>query len=144
MGLSRQSEHGCAHATLSMRKARHLVALATLLSTSLFAASDCLPIADAKQHVGETKCITGKVLRVKVGDKGVHFVDFCEDQAACPFVVVIFPSDLKDVGDVRRLAGHVIEIGRMRPTKKPKKTKAKPAATATFGKEADAGDEPSQ
>ncbi len=189
MGLSRQAEHGCAHATLSMRKARHLVALATLLSTSLFAASDCLPIADAKQHVGETKCITGKVLRVKVGDKGVHFVDFCEDQAACPFTVVIFPSDLKDVGDVRRLAGHVIEIhgpvklydgraeiilnrvsqltggstlipplpknydvekrghysaGRMRPTKKPKKTKAKPAATATFGKEADAGDEPSQ
>jgi len=40
----------------------------------------------------------------------VHFVDFCEDQASCPFTVVVFPSDLKDVGDVRRLAGHVIEI----------------------------------
>src|SRR5258708_17136613 len=39
--------------------------------------------------------------------------------------------------------GHY-SAGRMRPTKKPKKTKAKPAATATFGKEADAGDEPSQ
>ncbi|MGD0987137.1 MAG: hypothetical protein ABR874_04955 [Candidatus Sulfotelmatobacter sp.] len=74
------------------------------------AASDCLPIAQASQHVGETKCITGKVLRVKAGAKGVHFVDFCEDQSACPFSVVVFPADLKDVGDVRRLAGQVIEI----------------------------------
>jgi hypothetical protein len=29
---------------------------------------------------------------------------------ACPFTVVVFPSDLKDVGDVRRLEGHLIEI----------------------------------
>jgi hypothetical protein len=76
----------------------------------VFAASDCLPIRDAKQHVGEIKCVTGKVLRVKVGARGVHFVDFCEDQMACPFTVVVFPHDLKDVGDVRRLAGQVIEI----------------------------------
>ena len=73
-------------------------------------ASDCLPIGQARQHIGETKCVTGKVLRVKAGARGVHFVDFCEDQAACPFSVVVFPADLKDVGDVRRLAGHVIEI----------------------------------
>jgi hypothetical protein len=54
--------------------------------------------------------VTGKVLKVKVGARGVHFVDFCEDQMACPFSVVVFPHDLKDVGDVRRLAGHMIEI----------------------------------
>ncbi|MGA8503314.1 MAG: hypothetical protein WB683_17315 [Candidatus Sulfotelmatobacter sp.] len=83
--------------------------LAVLLSTAA-AASDCLPIRDAKQHVGEIKCVTGKVLRVKVGARGVHFVDFCEDQMACPFTVVVFPHDLKDVGDVRRLAGQMIEI----------------------------------
>jgi hypothetical protein len=29
---------------------------------------------------------------------------------ACPFTVVVFSHDLKDVGDVRRLAGHTIEI----------------------------------
>jgi len=39
-------------------------------------------IGRAKQHVGETKCVTGKVLNVKVGAKGVHFVEFCEEQAA--------------------------------------------------------------
>ena len=87
-----------------------IAALTLLLSSSALAASDCLPIGDAKQHVGENKCVTGKVFRVKVGAKGVHFVDFCEDQSSCPFTVVVFPSDLKDVGDVRRLAGHVIEI----------------------------------
>ena len=166
-----------------------LVALVILLTTTRIAASDCLPIREAGQHVGETKCVTGKVLRVKVGARGVHFVDFCEDQMACPFTVVVFPHDLKDVGDVRRLAGHVIEIrgpvklydgraeivlsrvsqvsggstlmppipknydvekqghysaGRMRPTKKPKKTKQKPSSTAIYGNEADASEDPPQ
>jgi hypothetical protein len=78
--------------------------------TRVFAASDCLPIRDAKLHVGEVKCVTGKVLRVKAGARGVHFVDFCADHMACPFTVVVFTSDLKDVGDVRRLAGQTIEI----------------------------------
>jgi hypothetical protein len=79
------------------------------LSRLLFA-SDCIPIHEASQHIGETKCVAGKVLKVKIGAKGVHFLDFCEDQMACPFSVVIFPSGLKDVGDVRRLAGRTIEI----------------------------------
>ena len=164
-----------------------LVALVILFTTTRIAASDCLPVEEASHHVGETKCVTGKVLRVKVGARGVHFLDFCEDQMACPFTVVVFPSDLKDVGDVRRLTGHVIEIrgpvklydgraeiilnrvsqvsggstlippmpknydvekqghysaGRMRPAKKPKKTKQKPSTTATYGNEADASEEP--
>jgi hypothetical protein len=80
-----------------------------LLSRLLFA-SDCIPIHEASQHIGETKCVAGKVLKIKIGAKGVHFLDFCEDQMACPFSVVIFPSGLKDVGDVRRLAGRTIEI----------------------------------
>jgi hypothetical protein len=166
-----------------------LAALAIFFSASAAVASDCLPIHEAGQHVGETKCVTGKVLRVKVGARGVHFIDFCEDQMACPFTVVVFPSDLKDVGDVRRLAGHIIEIrgpvklydgraeiilsrvsqvsggstlippmpknydvekqghysaGRMRPSKKPKKTKQKPSTTATYGNEADVSEEPPQ
>jgi hypothetical protein len=102
---------------------------------------------------------------------------------------VIFPHDLKDVGDVRRLTGHVIEIprpvklydgraeiilnrvsqvtggstlippmpknydvekqghysaGRMRPSKKPAKTKGTPNTTATYGNEANVNEEPPQ
>ena len=73
-------------------------------------ASDCLSIHEAAQHIGETKCVQGTVLKVSVGKKGVHFLNFCEDQMACPFSVVVFANDLKDVGDVRRLAGRIIEI----------------------------------
>jgi hypothetical protein len=76
----------------------------------LLSASDCIPIHQASQHVGETRCVAGKVLKIRVGNKGVHFLDFCEDQMACPFRVVVFQSGLKDVGDVRRLAGRTIEI----------------------------------
>ncbi len=54
--------------------------------------------------------MTGKVTGVKVGVKGVHFLDFCEEQMACPFTVVVFSQNLKDVGDVRHLAGRTIEI----------------------------------
>lgn len=149
-------------------------------------ASDCVPINEASQHVGETRCVTGKVIRVKVGARGVHFLDFCEDQQACPFTVVVFSNDLRDVGDVRRLSGRTIEIhgpvkiydgraeiilsrisqitggaamipplpknydvenrgnysaGRLYPSKKPKKTKAKPNPTATYGNDVE-GDDP--
>jgi hypothetical protein len=84
--------------------------LVIMLLSSLLSASDCIPIHEASQHVGETKCVAGKVLKIRIGEKGVHFLDFCEDQSDCPFTVVVFPSGLKDVGDVRRLAGRSIEI----------------------------------
>jgi hypothetical protein len=148
-------------------------------------AADCIPIYQAGQHIGETRRVTGKVFAVKVGAKGVHFLDFCEDVMACPFTVVVFSNDLKDVGDVRRLAGRTIEIrgalkaydgrpeiilsrisqieggaaiipplpknydvenrghfsaGRLRPTKKPTKTKAKPSTTVTFGNDVEGDD----
>ena len=164
------------------------VALLVLLFASpLLHASDCIPVHEADSHVGETHCVTGKVLKIKKGPKGVHFLDFCEDQMACPFTVVVFPSGLKDVGDIRLLEGRTIEIhgavklydgraemilnrisqitggaamipplpkdydvenrghysaGHLRPTKKPAKTKAKPAATATYGNDVEAGDPP--
>ncbi|MFY9912874.1 MAG: hypothetical protein WCF22_24130 [Candidatus Sulfotelmatobacter sp.] len=93
-----------------MTRTSHLAILVSILLAAAAQASDCLSIGEARQHVGEDKCVTGKVLRVKAGARGAHFVDFCEDQMSCPFTVVVFGSDLRDVGDVRRLAGHVIEI----------------------------------
>jgi hypothetical protein len=103
---------GCpaAHSTALARTWASVAVLILLCSVPRLHASDCIAIQEAGQHVGETKCVTGKVLKIKVGEKGVHFLDFCEDQMACPFSVVVFPSGLKDVGDVRRLAGRTIEI----------------------------------
>ena len=159
----------------------------TLCMSPFLSASDCIPIHDAGQHIGETKCVTGRVVGVKVGPKGVHFLDFCEDQMACPFSVVVFAHDLKDVGDVRRLAGRTIEIrgdvklyngkpeiilrrisqisggaamipplpksydvenrgrfsaGRLYPSNKPAKQKAKPNRTATYGNDVEGDDPP--
>ncbi|HVN19803.1 MAG TPA: hypothetical protein VMU05_13545 [Dongiaceae bacterium] len=162
----------------------HLVALLTLqFAPAPALAADCIPIHQASDHIGEVRCVTGKVVRVKVGIKGVHFLDFCEDEMACPFTVVVFGHDLKDVGDVRRLAGRTIQIrgtvkaydgrpeiilsrisqieggaamipplpknydvenrghysaGRLYPSKKPTKQKAKPNPTDTYGTDVEA------
>ncbi len=80
-----------------------------LLSASAFA--DCIPFEKAKDHIGSNACVTGKVIKVGHSARGTTFLDFCEDEKSCPFVVVIFARDLRDVGDVEQLAGKVIEIG---------------------------------
>jgi len=88
-------------------------ALPTLIVALLFPAisiADCIAIWEVKKHIGETRCVSGKVLRVKEGNRGVTFLDFCEDYLVCPFALVVFPSDLKHVGDVRQLQGKMVEI----------------------------------
>lgn len=75
-----------------------------------FSGASCIPFDQARDHLGETECVTGKVLRVKEGNRGVRFLDFCEDYRLCTFTVVVFPYDLKKIGDVRQLAGKTIEI----------------------------------
>jgi hypothetical protein len=74
------------------------------------ASSSCLSIAEAGKHIGATRCVVGKVIRVKQGNRGVHFFDFCEDYRTCPFTVVVFSGDLKQIGGVRQLVGRQIEI----------------------------------
>ena len=40
----------------------------------------------------------------------MKYLDFCEDYRLCTFTVVVFQHDLQKIGDVRQLAGKVIEI----------------------------------
>ena len=87
-----------------------VISVLLLLGGPGFAAADCIPITEARNHVGETRCVTGKIFRVERGNRGVHFLDFCENYRACPFTVVVFPRDLKNIGDVRQLQGKVVEI----------------------------------
>ena len=85
----------------------------SLLLMLLFPASlfgDCIPITEARQHIGEDQCVTGKVLRVKHIGRGVTLFDFCQDSMVCPFTVVVFPHDLKRIGNVSQLQNQVIEI----------------------------------
>jgi len=84
--------------------------LLLLLNTAMLSFAACIPFDQARNHLGETECVTGKVIRVKEGNRGVRYLDFCEDYRLCTFTVVIFPYDLKKIGDVRELAGKMIEI----------------------------------
>jgi len=85
--------------------------LAAAVSTaSLAFAANCVPFAEAHHHLGKTQCITGRVVHAKEGNSGVTFLDFCENYETCPFVVVVFPGDLRKLGDVHQLKGRTIEI----------------------------------
>jgi DNA/RNA endonuclease YhcR with UshA esterase domain len=69
-----------------------------------------MPFNHAKDHIGETICVKGRVLKISIGRAGIHFLNFCEDYRTCSFSVVIFPRDLRDVGDVRYMEGKEVEI----------------------------------
>lgn len=101
---------------LSCRPLRGLLFLFALCLLSPPATAACLPITQAPNKIGADACVTGTVLKVQESEKGgAWFLDFCEDYRQCPFTVVVFTRDLKDVGDVRRLQGRTIEIwGRIR------------------------------
>ncbi len=74
------------------------------------ALADCIPFTSAHSHIGETRCVTGKILGVQEGAKGVHYLDFCENYQTCTFTVVIFPGDLRHVGDIWQLKNKTVEI----------------------------------
>ena len=87
-----------------------LLAFGLLGLAGKFAPAQCVPFTDAQKHIGANRCISGKVFHVKLGNGGAHFLDFCDDFRTCPFTVVVFARDLKQVGDMRRLEGRSIEI----------------------------------
>ena len=84
-----------------------VVAVAALAAT---APAKCLPIGQAPHKIGSETCVQGTVLQVTQGKSGTWFLNFCEDYSKCPFAVVVFPRDLRRVGDVRQLQGRTIEV----------------------------------
>jgi DNA/RNA endonuclease YhcR with UshA esterase domain len=99
----------------------HIITVVVLLSTvfsaifSVCSASntskpDCVAFAEAGKHLGANQCIRGTVLHVEDGRNGAKLLTFCQDSKACPFTVVVFPADLKKMGNVHQLEGQQIEI----------------------------------
>jgi DNA/RNA endonuclease YhcR with UshA esterase domain len=72
--------------------------------------SECVAFSEAAQHLGTSQCVSGTVLAIERGGKGVTLLNFCKDSKACPFTVVVFPADLKKMGDIHQLEGRQIEI----------------------------------
>jgi len=70
----------------------------------------CTDFHDAGPHVGQTGCVSGRVLKVFTSRGGNTFLDFCEDYRECPFTSVIFSSDRQKFGNLQSLAGRETEI----------------------------------
>lgn len=70
----------------------------------------CISPDQAEKHIGETKCVSGNVLRVDRGANGEHYLRFCADSHSCSFAAVIFSDDLRHIGDVNGLKGKFVEV----------------------------------
>jgi hypothetical protein len=79
-------------------------------STHKVSKPDCVSFAEVTQHLGTSQCVRGTVLHVEDGRNGGKVLNFCKEATGCPFTVVVYPSDVKKVGDVRQLEGRQIEI----------------------------------
>ena len=96
---------------MGLRKLRNgLICLTALLLLSAISHAECIPFDKAPQHAGEIVCVRGRVVSVSASATGTHYLNFCESYLTCPFTVVIFPSRLGEIGDVRSLAEREIEI----------------------------------
>jgi DNA/RNA endonuclease YhcR with UshA esterase domain len=87
-----------------------MLVVSAVLWQSSAAAGKCIPFEEAEKKIGDQICVTGTVVKVAQSQGGTFFLNFCEKYRDCPFTVVVFPSNLKNVGDVRALEGKTIEI----------------------------------
>lgn len=81
-----------------------------VLLASAVSPAACVSVEQAREHIGRNACVTATVLKVAQSQSGTYFLDFCQDYRACPFTVVVFRKDLRDVGDIRALEGQQINI----------------------------------
>jgi len=81
-----------------------------ILLFSSICSAKCLSVAQAADKIGAETCVSGRVLSLTSLPAGHFTLNFCENQKTCGFSVVVFRDDLRDVGDVRQLAGKDIEI----------------------------------
>ncbi len=93
-----------------MKLARTAVTVVLLLLCSSFLRAECISIDKAAKRIGEIVCVRGRVLKVSATARGTQFLDFCDDYRNCPFTVVVFERDLRDIGDIRLLSGQEVEI----------------------------------
>ncbi len=92
--------------------------LAANVTTTGAAASDAAapssPVAinytEAKNHIGETAAVTGKIMTVYTSASGQVFFDYCTSYKNCPFSAVIFADDAKKFGDISQYQGKTITL----------------------------------
>ncbi len=89
---------------------RFLLAMIVIVATMPICAGQCVDHTEASQHIGEVRCVSGKIYHVNQLESGVTVLSFCPDSPTCPFAAVVFARNLKNVGDVRELQGRRVEV----------------------------------
>jgi len=72
--------------------------------------SQCIDYTEAPAHIGEHRCVTGRVNHVYTSPKGNIFLNFCADYQTCPFVGVIFSSEAYKFPGIQNYKGRTVEI----------------------------------
>ncbi len=89
---------------------RTLPAATVAASSASIDKQPCVQFSEAGPLVGNTSCVTGRVLKVFTSKSGNTYLDFCEDYRTCPFSSVIFSQDMAKFGDLPALQGQFVEI----------------------------------
>jgi hypothetical protein len=89
---------------------RRWLFLTVVLLVAPVALAKCIPIEEAAQKVGDETCVRGTVVHVSQSKNGTWFLNYCAEYRKCPFTVVVFAKDLRNVGDVRMLKDKTIEV----------------------------------
>lgn len=81
-----------------------------LLIIPSIAVAGCIPFNEAPQHIGEIRCVKGKVLRVDQSQPGFESLSFCVDQRKCAFTALVSAADPESAASLRELQGKTIKI----------------------------------
>ncbi len=91
-----------------MKIAARICVVVLLLNVA--AAAACMSIQEAAKKIGQTGCVTGKLVKVGKSRNGTVFLDFCQDYRSCAFTAVVFAGDVAKVGDLQSLEGKTIQV----------------------------------
>jgi hypothetical protein len=85
-------------------------AILIVLVISPFSFAGCLPFSEAAQHLGETRCVKGKVIRVDNLRPGFALLSFCDSGAKCGFSALVATPNTKALNDLQELQGTTVKI----------------------------------
>jgi len=71
---------------------------------------ECVPFTRALEKAGETACITGKVVDVRVARSGTTYLNFCREPRDCGFAIAVAAADARRFGNLTVLKNREIRI----------------------------------
>ncbi len=86
------------------------IKLILLICISSLSFAGCIPFTQARQHIGETSCVKGKVFHVNDLQPGYASLSFCKGQGKCGFIALVSANDPNSIAGLHELQGRTIEM----------------------------------